>query len=153
VNTRTPLEQEGVDVASLDRVFADADVVSLHCPLTPETAGMVNRTRLESMKPSAFLINTGRGPLVNESDLADALNGGRIAGAGLDVLAQEPPPKDNPLLTARNCIVTPHIGWATLAARRRLIQVVAANIRCFLEGHPQNVVSRLKGKPAGAGSG
>jgi glycerate dehydrogenase len=147
VNTRTPVEQDGIGMGTLDQVFADSDIVTLHCPLTPETEGIVNRVRLESMKPSAFLINTGRGPLVNEADLAGALNRGLIAGAGLDVLSKEPPQPDNPLLTARNCMITPHLGWATLAARQRLIQIAAANIKCFLNGQPQNVVSRRDTPP------
>src|SRR5262249_32342556 len=101
----------------------------------------VNAQRLGWMKPGAFLINTGRGPLVNEAALADALNSGRIAGAGLDVLSVEPPSADNPLLTAKNCIITPHIGWATAAARARLMKVAIENVRAFLSGRPQNVVN------------
>jgi glycerate dehydrogenase len=92
------------------------------------------------MKPGAFLINTGRGLLVDEAALAEALNAGHLAGAGLDVLAQEPPPRDNPLLTARNCTITPHIAWATLAARQRLMDITVANVQAFLAGHPQNLV-------------
>jgi len=131
---------DAIELVSLDDLFRQADVVSLHCPLTAETRGMVSAERLALMKPSAFLINTGRGPLVVEQDLADALNAGRLAGAGLDVLSWEPPTPGNPLLQARNCLVTPHIGWASLAARRRLLEVVVANLRAFLEGKPQNVV-------------
>ena len=142
VHTRTPMEEDGIQHVSLDQLFASSDIVTLHCPLTPETEYLVNRARLETMKPSAFLINTGRGPLVDEADLAEALNQGRIAGAGLDVLSQEPPRPDNPLLTANNCIITPHMGWATLAARQRLMRIVAANIQGFLDGKPQNVVSK-----------
>ena len=132
---------EGGDFVDLDRLFAESDVVSLHCPLTPDTEALVNARRLAQMKPSAYLINTARGALVQEADLADALNAGRIAGAGLDVLSQEPPPPDHPLLTARNCVITPHIAWATRAARRRLISISAANIAAFLAGRPQHVVS------------
>lgn len=124
----------------LDTLFRESDVVSLHCPLTAETRGMVDTRRLELMKPSGFLINTARGPLVNEADLAAALNAGRIAGAAVDVLSVEPPPASNPLLTARNCILTPHIAWATRHARRRLIDVTAANLATFIAGRPQNVV-------------
>jgi len=140
--TRTPREGEhGIAFAGMDEVFSRADVVTLHCPLTTETAGLVNAGRLASMKPTAFLINTGRGPLVVEADLTEALNSGRIAGAGLDVLSLEPPPADNPLLRAKNCIITPHIAWATRASRSRLMDVVTANVRAFLAGRPQNVVN------------
>jgi glycerate dehydrogenase len=133
----------------LDEVFRLADVVSLHCPLTPETERLVNARRLELMKPSAFLINTSRGPLVDEAALAEALNAGRIAGAGLDVLGIEPPPPDNPLLRAKNCYITPHIAWATRAARQRLLDVAIDNLRAFLAGQPVNVVP----SPAGRGLG
>jgi glycerate dehydrogenase len=125
----------------LDELFRQSDVVSLHCPLTSETQGLVDERRLALMKPTAYLINTGRGPLVDEAALAAALRERRLAGAGLDVLAQEPPPGNNPLLTAPNCFVTPHIAWATGAARRRLLTTVAANVRAFLAGAPQNVVN------------
>ena len=125
---------------ALDELLAQSDVVSLHCPLTPETQGLINTARLSLMKPSAFLINTSRGPLVNERDLADALNAGRIAGAGLDVLSAEPPKPDNPLLTAKDCIITPHIAWATRSARRRLMQTSIDNLGAFLAGNPRNVV-------------
>lgn len=131
------------DVAfrSIDEVFAASDVVSLHCPLTPETDGLINAQKLASMKTTSFLINTARGGLVVEADLASALNAGQIAGAGLDVLSQEPPPASNPLLTASNCVITPHIAWATRNARQRLIHEVAANLRGFLEGQRRNVVN------------
>ncbi len=125
-----------------DELLAAADVVSLHCPLLPQTRGMINAAALSKMKPGAFLINTSRGPLIIEQDLADALNEGRLAGAAVDVLSVEPPSPDNPLLDAKNCIVTPHIAWATQEARQRLIQFAAENLRAFLEGHPVNVVNR-----------
>ncbi|HBQ63619.1 MAG TPA: glycerate dehydrogenase [Clostridiales bacterium] len=125
----------------LEELFSDSDVVTLHCPLTPETAGLVDREKLAWMKPSAFLINTSRGPLVNEADLAEALHQGRIAGAGLDVLSAEPPQADNPLLTAPNCIITPHIAWATREARVRLMEVAVSNLERFLAGDPVNVVT------------
>ncbi len=125
----------------LDTLFRESDVVSLHCPLTPETKGLVDERRLALMKPTAFLVNTARGPLVDEAALAAALNAGRIAGAGLDVLAVEPPPPSNPLLAARNCVITPHVAWATRDARRRLIDVTAANLAAFAAGQPQNVVN------------
>jgi glycerate dehydrogenase len=132
---------EGVEFVDLDRLFSESDIISLHCPLTPETKEMVNATRLAQMKPSAFLINTARGALVNEKDLADALNRGRIAGAGLDVLSMEPPPAGNPLLSAKNCVITPHIAWATRNARARLLDVAVENIRGWIDGQPQNVVN------------
>ena len=134
-------EVPGVRLVDLDTLFRESDVLSLHCPLTPETRGLVNAARLALMKPSALLINTSRGPVVNEADLAAALNAGTLAGAGLDVLSTEPPAADNPLLTAKNCLITPHIAWATQAARARLLDVVVANLRAFLDGRPQNVVA------------
>jgi glycerate dehydrogenase len=125
----------------LDTLFRESDVVSLHCPLTPETKGLVDARRLALMKPTAFLVNTARGPLVDEAALAAALNAGQIAGAAVDVLSVEPPPASNPLLTAKNCVITPHVAWATRDARRRLIDVTAANLAAFAAGHPQNVVN------------
>jgi len=125
----------------LDDLFRESDIVSLHCPLTPESREMVNARSLAFMKPSAFLLNTSRGPLVNEHDLAGALNSGRIAGAALDVLPIEPPPADDPLIGARNCIVTPHIAWAALAARQRLMDAAVENVRAFLRGERMNVVN------------
>ena len=132
-------EIPGVALVDMDTLFRESDVLSVHCPLTPETRGLVNAARLARMKPTAFLINTSRGPIINEADLAAALNAGRLAGAGLDVLATEPPAADNPLLAARNCFVTPHMAWATRAARGRLLATVVANLRAFLDGQPQNV--------------
>jgi glycerate dehydrogenase len=131
----------GVEAADLETVFRQSDVLSLHCPLTAETCGLVNARTLSWMKPTALLINTSRGPLVVEQDLADALNDGRLAGAGLDVLAVEPPSPENPLLAAQNCVVTPHIAWATRAARARLMRQVVANLEAFLAGRPVNVVN------------
>ena len=125
----------------LDTIFRESDVVSLHCPLTPETKGLVDARRLALMKPTAFLVNTARGPLVDEAALAAALNAGQIAGAAVDVLSVEPPPASNPLLTAKNCVITPHVAWATRDARRRLIDVTAANLAAFAAGQPQNVVN------------
>ncbi len=133
-----PARFEFVD---LDALLARSDVVSLHCPLTAENKGFINAARLARMKPGAFLINTGRGPLLDEQAVAEALNSGRLGGAGLDVLSVEPPRADNPLLTARNCIVTPHIAWASRAARTRLMDAVVANVRAFLDGSPRNVVN------------
>lgn len=144
-NPRRRVAPEGMAVTwlDLDELFARADVVSLHCPLNAENEGVVNAARLALMQPHAFLVNTSRGGLVNEQDLSDALNGGVIAGAALDVAAREPIPADSPLLTARNCIITPHIAWATLAARRRLMAATAQNIAAFLSGSPQNVVNGI----------
>jgi len=126
---------------NVDEVFAESDFVSLHCPLTDETRGLVRASKLLKMKPSAVLVNTSRGGLVIEQDLADALNRGQIAAAALDVLSTEPPAADNPLLCARNCTITPHQAWATLAARERLMQSTAENIAAFLNGTPANVVN------------
>jgi glycerate dehydrogenase len=132
----------GTDIrfGGLEELFRQSDAISLHCPLTPETHRLVNAERLAWMKPSALLINTSRGLLVDERSLAEALDAGRIAGAGLDVLMIEPPPADNRLLRAKNCCITPHIAWATRAARQRLLDVAVANVRAFLAGEPQNVV-------------
>ncbi len=126
---------------SLEDLLRESDVVSLNLPLMPETRGVINRNTLSLMKPSGFLINTSRGPLVVDHDLPDALNSGRLGGAGLDVLSVEPPAEDNPLLTARNCLVTPHMAWATREARSRLMDMVVENVRCFLAGNPQNVIT------------
>ena len=125
----------------LEELFEKSDVVSLHCPLTDDNKGMVNTGVLSRMKPTAFLINTARGPLVNEADLAAALEAGRISGAAVDVVSREPISGENPLLRAKNCIVTPHIAWATLSARRRLMETTAENVKAFLSGHPINVVN------------
>ena len=127
--------------ATVEELLRDSDVVSLHSPLLPETRGMINADSLTMMKPSAFLINTSRGPLVIDQDLADALNQGKLAGAGLDVLSIEPPLDNNPLLQAKNCLVTPHIAWATREARSRLMDLAIANVTAFLAGAPVNVVS------------
>ena len=131
---------EGIEIVPADEVFRRAEVISLHCPLTPETTKMVNRERLALMKPTALLINTSRGPLIDEEALAEALNAGRIAGAGLDVVSVEPVRPDNPLLTAKNCYVTPHIAWATFSARQRLLGMAVDNVKAFIDGVPQNRV-------------
>ncbi|MGN7721315.1 D-2-hydroxyacid dehydrogenase [Chitinophaga sp. 22620] len=133
-------KMEGVTFKDQATCFREADVVSLHCPLNAENKGFVNAALLSAMKPSAFLINTSRGPLVNEPDLAQALNNGTIAGAGLDVLTAEPPPSDNPLLSAKNCVITPHIAWASKEARSRLMDKVVSNVKAFQEGKPVNIV-------------
>ena len=133
---------QGVKKVTLDELFAESDVLSLHCPLTPDTKEMVNAERLRMMKPNAILINTGRGPLVNEQDLADALNEGRIAGAGLDVLSVEPALANNPLLSAKNCFITPHIAWATKEARTRLMDIAVNNLKSYQEGNIINNVAK-----------
>jgi glycerate dehydrogenase len=125
----------------VDQLMARADILSLHCPLLPQTQGIINAKSLALMKPSAFLINPSRGGLVVEQDLADALNNGRLAGAAVDVLSSEPPSPDNPLLRAKNCIVTPHIAWASKEARTRLLNTAVANVRAFLDDEPVNVVN------------
>ena len=132
----------GILKVDLDELFSASDVISLHCPLTPETKELVNTKRLNMMKKNAILINTGRGPLINEKDLADALNKESIAGAGLDVLSTEPPLADNPLLTAKNCFITPHIAWATYEARTRLMQIAIDNLKSYMEGNIINNVAR-----------
>ena len=132
----------GIKKMELDELFGECDVVSLHCPLTPDTKEMVNAERLSKMKPNAILINTGRGPLINEQDLADALNEGKIAAAGLDVLSVEPSVEGNPLLGARNCFITPHIAWATLEARTRLMDIAVQNLKSYQNGQIVNNVAR-----------
>jgi len=139
IETNAP-DYDGFRWMPVEDLLAEADVVSLHCPLSADNRGMINRERLARMKKSAFLLNTSRGPLIVDQDLADALNNGTIAGAGLDVLSVEPPDGSNPLMSARNCIVTPHIAWATQEARKRLLDSAVANVRAFVEGQPQNTV-------------
>lgn len=142
VATRSEISAaDEVQAVDLDTLFRDSDIVSLHCPLTDETAGLVDAERLRQMKPTALLINTSRGPLIDETALADALQHGEIAGAGLDVLSVEPPPADHPLLGIDHCVITPHIAWATRSARGRLLQTVVDNVAAYLAGEPQNVVN------------
>jgi glycerate dehydrogenase len=139
-NSRSVAET-GVRRVDLETLLSASDVVSLHCPLTAETKGIINSQRLSLMKTSAYLLNTSRGPLIVEADLAEALQKERIAGAGLDVLSIEPPHADNPLFRAPNCYITPHQAWATRASRSRLLDTTVANLKSFAEGHPQNVVN------------
>ena len=134
-------ERKNFSWVQINDLLEQADVVSIHCPLTPETKGLMNAGSLKRMKRSAFLLNTSRGPVVVEQDLADALNNGIIAGAGIDVLSSEPPSIDNPLFKAKNCIITPHIAWATKEARVRLMDIAISNIASFIDGKPVNVVS------------
>jgi glycerate dehydrogenase len=132
---------QGVELCEIEKVLKESDFVSLHCPLTADNQGFINKESLGLMKSSAILINTSRGGLINEADLADALNSGRIAGAGLDVLSTEPPAQDNPLLNAKNCIITPHIAWAGVEARKLLLKGTIENIKAYQNGTPINVVS------------
>jgi glycerate dehydrogenase len=136
-----PPDYDGFGWVSLEELLKESDVVSLHCPLFPETQGLINTERLALMKPTAFLLNNSRGPLIVDQDLADALNAGKIAGAAVDVLSVEPPPANNPLLSAKNCLVTPHISWATKEARSRLMGLAVENAKAFLAGKPQNIVN------------
>jgi glycerate dehydrogenase len=140
VNHTNPPPYENFRWAPLDDLLRESDVVSLHAPLFPATREMIDARTLALMKPTAILINTSRGPLINDCDLADALNSGRIAAAALDVLSIEPPPSGHPLLSAKNCLITPHIAWATTEARSRLIEISVENVRMYLIGKPQNVV-------------
>ena len=129
------------ELDSLEAVLRGSDVISLHCPLTDETHGLINKETLAMMKPGAILINTARGPVINEADAAEALHSGQLGALAADVLSTEPPPADNPLLTAPNCMITPHISWATQEARARLIGIAAGNIQAFLKGEAVNVVN------------
>jgi glycerate dehydrogenase len=141
VSSRPQDLPRNIAVVDLEHLFRESDVVSLHCPLTPETRQLVNAQRLAWMKPTAFLLNTSRGLLIDEAALADALNAGRLAGAAVDVLSGEPPTAENPLLAATNCLITPHQAWATRGARGRLMDVAVDNVRAFLAGQVQNVVN------------
>lgn len=131
----------GKKQVELEEIFKSGDFISINCPLTDENAGFVNNSLLNLAKQSVFIVNTGRGPLLNETDVAEALNAGKIAGLGADVLSTEPPLPDNPLLTAKNCFITPHMAWATREARIRLMEIAVGNVRSFLNGNPVNVVS------------
>lgn len=141
VLTHSRTQRAGENHVSLDELLASSDVVTLHCPLFPETQGIINASAIAKMKDGAILINTSRGPLIDEQAVADALSYGKLRGAAVDVVSKEPIPGDSPLLTAPNCIITPHIAWAPLETRQRLLDCVADNIRCFLNGYPQNVVN------------
>jgi glycerate dehydrogenase len=132
---------ESIVMTDLESVFRQSDIVSLHCPLSEQNRGFVNAELLGQMKETAFLVNTSRGPLIDETALADALNQERIAGAGIDVLTREPPSPDCPLLTAKNCFITPHIAWATRGARERLMRTAVGNLKAFLRDERVNVVN------------
>lgn len=135
-------EPDYIKLLPLKEMLNISDVVSMHCPLTPATEGIVNEDFITEMKDGAYFINTSRGTVVNENALADALNSGKLGGAGLDVLSTEPPKKDNPLLTAKNCFITPHIAWASFETRKRLVSILYDNIRAFIDGKPQNVINK-----------
>ncbi|MFA6930665.1 MAG: D-2-hydroxyacid dehydrogenase [Lentisphaeria bacterium] len=141
VHSRTIKSDTDVRFTELTTVLAESDVISLHCPQTPDTTRMINAQTLSQMKTGAYLLNTARGGLLDEAAVAEALNSGRLAGAALDVLSVEPPPADNPLLAAKNCLITPHVAWAGLKSRRRLLDITFANIRGFLQGKPLNLVN------------
>ena len=134
-------ETDAARYAELDELFARSDVISLHCPLFPETRGMIDRRSIGKMKDGVIIINNSRGPLIVEEDLADALNSGKVYAAGLDVISVEPINADNPLLKAKNCIITPHISWASVESRKRLMKSAADNLRAFIEGKPVNAVN------------
>jgi len=140
-NTSNEVISPTLRMAPLDEVLRESDVVTLHCPLTDETHGLINKAAIDQMKPGAILLNTSRGPVLNEGDVAEALRDGRLAGAGLDVLSIEPPAADNPLLSAPNCVIAPHIAWATKEARGRLVGIAAGNLKAFIAGEPVNVVN------------
>lgn len=138
----TAIESETCTYAELDELYAKSDVISLHCPQTAENTGMINKDSIAKMKDGVILINTARGPLVNEQDLADALNSGKVFAAALDVVSKEPMLRENPLLKAKNCIITPHISWAPVESRQRLMDIATGNIKAFRDGAPVNVVNR-----------
>ncbi|MCF6333349.1 MAG: D-2-hydroxyacid dehydrogenase [Draconibacterium sp.] len=141
-NNRSKKETDlDANQVELNELLSESDFISINCPLTNENSGFINKNTIEKMKSTAFLVNTGRGLLINEQDLADALNSEKIAGAGLDVLSLEPATENNPLPKAKNCFITPHIAWATIEARARLMNIATQNIKAFLDGNPQNVVS------------
>ncbi|MEE0442990.1 MAG: NAD(P)-dependent oxidoreductase, partial [Acutalibacteraceae bacterium] len=135
-------EYKNFKFVSLDELAKKSDIISFHCPLTDETKGIVNYDFISKMKSNAIIINTARGPIIDEAALADALNSGKIAGAAVDVLSCEPPKADNPLLSCKNCIITPHIAWAGYETRVRLLDVVYSNLKAFLDGSPVNVVNK-----------
>ena len=129
------------EYADLDTLLRESDVIALHCNLTKENTGLINRETIAKMKDGVILLNNSRGPLICEQDLADALNSGKVYAAGLDVLAEEPASPDNPLLTAKNCIITPHISWAPKESRQRLMDIASGNLKAFLDGKPVNIVN------------
>lgn len=141
VHSRTAKPESGFQFTDLDTLLKNSDVVSIHCPLFPETQGLIRKETIAKMKDGAILLNTGRGPLIDEADVAEALKSGKLYAAGMDVVSKEPISAENPLLSAPNCFITPHIAWATKDARIRLLDVSAENLRQFKKGTPQNVVN------------
>lgn len=135
------LESDSLKYVELEELFCQADVIALHCPLFPETEGLINKDSISKMKDGVIILNNSRGQLIVEQDLADALNSGKVAAAGLDVVSTEPIQKNNPLLKAKNCIITPHISWAPRESRKRLMDIAVSNLKAFLEGTPVNVVN------------
>ena len=143
IHTRTPkADGDGVRYVSLDELLENSDYITLHCPLNDQTKHMINKETIAKMKPNAVIVNTGRGPLINEADLCEALAAKRIAGAGLDVQEVEPPAEDSPLYTLDNVIITPHMGWKGLETRQRLVGIIRDNVQAFFKGEPINVVSK-----------
>ena len=143
IHTRTPkADGDGIRYVSLDELLANSDYITLHCPLNDQTKYMINKETIAKMKPNAVIVNTGRGPLINEADLCEALAAKRIAGAGLDVQEVEPPAEDSPLYTLDNVIITPHMGWKGLETRQRLVGIIRDNVQAFFKGEPINVVSK-----------
>jgi glycerate dehydrogenase len=140
-SNETPSGAEIAEYTGLDDLFRKSDVISLHCPLTPDNKELINASNIEKMKDGVILINNSRGGLVADKDLADALNAGKVYAAGLDVVSLEPIKPDNPLLSAKNCIITPHISWAPRESRSRLMDIAAENLRSFLGGQPKNIVN------------
>jgi len=141
VNTRTAKQDSSVRFADIKELFSESDIITVHCPLTEETRGLINRENLAMCKPNCMIVNTSRGAVVNEDDLAEALNSGKIAAAALDVLQEEPMSADCPLLNAKNCVITPHVAWAALETRQRLVKTVIENVRAFAAGKPINIVT------------
>lgn len=139
---RLEMETDRIKFVGIEEVLSQSDFISLHCPLTDQTKGLINKDSIAKMKDGVFLINTARGPIINEQDVADALNNGKLAGVGVDVVAIEPIPDDNPLLKAKNCIITPHFAWAPFEARTRLMDTLAKNIKAYIENKPINVVNK-----------
>jgi len=139
---RPELETDKIKFVTLNEVLEQSDFVSIHCPLTEETKGLINKNNILKMKTGAYLINTSRGPVINEKDVADALNSGKLGGAAVDVVSVEPILRENPLLGAQNCIITPHFAWASFEARTRLMETLVSNVRAFIQGNPVNVVNK-----------
>jgi glycerate dehydrogenase len=141
-NRNESLESETCRYADLDELLAKSDVISLHCPLLPETQGIINKETIAKMKNNVMILNSSRGPLIVEEDLMEALNSGKVGGAAVDVVSEEPMKTDNPLLKAKNCIITPHIAWAPKETRQRLMNIAVDNLRSYVKGQPGNIVNK-----------